>query len=105
MNTPNKNIYIGLIEVFAEEDNSLLEKGIIAFVNILAIAGNEEEYIFKVKEAINYYGLTLNKIEDVELLEDRKKHFEVSDELLDLSDNLNDEINLRFGTFHTFINK
>ena len=102
MNIPNKKIYIGLIEVFAGEGNSLLETGIIAFVNILAIAENEEEYNFKVKEAINYYGLTLKKIEDVEILEERKKHFEVSDELLNLAENLNDEINLRFGTFHTF---
>jgi len=83
----------------------LLEIGTIAFVNILAIAENKEYYNFKVKEAINYYGLTLKKIEDVELLEERKQHFEVSDELLDLAYNLNDEINLRFGTFHTFIDK
>jgi len=105
MNTRNKKIFIGLIEVFAGEGNSLLDRGTIAFVNVLAIAENEEEFNFKVKEAISYYGLTLKKIEDVELLEERKKYFEVSDELLDLADNLNDKVNLRFGTFHTFINE
>lgn len=42
-------MHIGLVEIFEGEGNTLLNVGTIAFVNVVAIAANKEEYILKVK--------------------------------------------------------
>jgi hypothetical protein len=102
MNTKSAKIYIGLVEVLAQDGNLLFATGTIAFVNILALANNTKEFIIKVKEAIDYYGLTYKNIEDVETLVERLKKFEVGEEILTMAKQLkkNPKIDLRLGTFH-----
>jgi hypothetical protein len=97
-----REVWIGLVGVYARPGVDLLGDAHSAWVNILASAASGSEYRAAIKEALDHYGLDLRAIEDSEPLSVRLRRTAVDVELLRLADEVKSTGLARFGTFHTF---
>lgn len=96
------NIWIGLAQISSKSVNGLLGSSNGAYVNVLALASNSNDFCEKVKKAINNLNLDFVQIEDVELLSERSESYEISDNIIKLAKEVKKYKELRFGNFHTF---
>ena len=99
-----KHVWIGLVGVMpqlgAEKVLNAKAKG--AFVNALAYAVDEAEYMRTVEEALGGLGLTAHEFEDIETFSERIAKWEVDAELRALADEVGTTGGVRFGTFHNY---
>jgi hypothetical protein len=103
MNIEN-NIWIGLAQVSSKSVNGLLGSSKGAYVNVLALASNSNDFTEKVIKAIKELELDFVQIEDVELFSERIESYEINDNIINLAIEVNKSKELRFGNFHTFEN-
>ena len=97
-----KKKWIGLLHVSTLSRDGILGDVSGAYVNVLALVENSDEFIEKVKEATNELGLEFIGIDDSEPLSERMKKFKINDELVRISKEVIASNELRFGTFHTY---
>lgn len=99
----SKEVWIGLITVKPKPGNKFFAKNSKgAYVNILAWADRTSEFQSEVKHALDDYHLKLVEMEDVEPLSVRQQKFNVDSKLINLSAEVENTGNVRFGTFHYF---
>ena len=97
-----KEVWIGLVRVRPRPKSDILEFDKGAYVNVLAFASNETDYLAQVKKALKQYALTLEETEDVEPFSQRKTKYELSKELYRLAQETSATQEVRVGVFHTF---
>ena len=100
-----ENIWIGLLEVSTRSRKGVLGNSLGAFVNILALAKNRDEFIEKVKKSIDELELDFVEITEIELFSERKKNFNLGNELISLAEEVVKYNELKFGDFHTYKHK
>ena len=101
-NSDKIEVWIGLAGVTPREGCELLSPDEGAFVSFLTLASSEEEYRAKLNGVLNYYGLQLFDIENVEPLSLRNKP---SEEIMAIANELeqsNNSKHVRYSTFYTF---
>lgn len=98
----NEDIWIGLLQVSNKSENGILGSSLGAYVNVLALAKNSNEFINKVKEAINELYLDFIDIEEMDLFTERKKKYIIDNNIIRLSKEVVKYKELRFGDFHTY---
>ncbi len=101
----NRNrLWIGLAEIKAiNKDGVLLLNGNEqGFVNVIALCGSKFGFRKKTKEELFKYNLELRRLEDVDLLFERIKKYEVDESLLVLSKEINPSNSIVFGDFYVF---
>ncbi len=83
-----KNVWIGLIEVVPRSRNikTIVGKSKGAFLVVLAYTDSEEAYLEEVSEFLTYNNLRIITTEDIELLTERLRTFEVDPEILQLAE-------------------
>lgn len=101
MNTIN-NIWIGLLHVRSKAPKGVLENSSGAYVNVLAMAKNINDFVGQIKNALIELNLEFIEIEDVELLSERKEKFEVDSSIIFLAEEVEQSNEMRFGVFHTY---
>jgi len=95
-------VWIGTAGVVPRNGCDLLSADKGAYTNVLTLARSEEEYRAKLTGALNYYGLELISLENVEPLSLR---VDPAAEILTIARELGHDNNpqhIRFATFHTF---
>ena len=82
----------------------LLNGNFGAYVNIIAKADNRSKLKFLAKKIFFEEGFVVIEFidEDMELLYDRLKKFDVDQDILDLVENINETYPVQFGVFHTY---
>lgn len=98
-------IWIGLAKVSAKNDVKSQLKANNAYVNVVGVAKSKLLFKKHVRDALERnWGISLKRIEDVELLNDRLKKYDVDESILSLANSLRNDIhnNIKFSTFHTF---
>jgi len=102
-NEVKKEVWIGLVNIKPKPGNTLFDKDVIgAYVNVLAQATNINEYSNEVVKMLNNYNVKLINIEDAEPLSIRRSNFNVDDNLIKLSLEVEQTGKPRFGQFHFF---
>jgi hypothetical protein len=95
-------VWMARIVVVPCEGCDLLDPDKGAYVNVLALATNEQECRVKIAAAMNHYHLEVVEVEDVFLFSDSS---DASAELAGIAQELEESGNLkhvRFETLHTF---
>ncbi|MBP1645602.1 MAG: hypothetical protein H6Q16_1177 [Bacteroidetes bacterium] len=100
-----ENVWIGLLEVSTRSRKGVLGNSLGAFVNVLALAKNRDEFIEKVKISIDELELDFVEIAEIELFSERNKNFNLGNELISLAEEVVQYDELRFGDFHTYKHK
>jgi len=98
----NESIWIGLLQVSSKLENGILGSSLGAYVNVLAIAKNSNEFIDKVKEAVNELDLDFVDIEEIDLFTERRKKYRIDNSIIRLAKDVVKYKELRFGDFHTY---
>ena len=96
------NIWIGLVHVSSLPNNDLLGNAKGAYVNVLALANNPNDFTNKVKESIIDLGLDFIELEDAELFSERIENYEVQENIKILATEVIKSKEVRFGDFHTY---
>src|SRR5947208_5632723 len=89
-NSMPKVAWIGLAEVVAAQPSSTLASGEGAYVHMLALATNLDEFETLVFAYLRRDNLTVVSLEDAETLDDRIANGHISDELLALATTLDE---------------
>lgn len=97
-----KNIWIGLLQVSSKSKNGILGSSLGAYVNVLALAENNNEFIDKVKDAVNELDLNFVDIEEIDLFTERRKKYKTNYNIIRLAKEVVKFKELRFGNFHTY---
>lgn len=102
INGNKSKVWIGLANVKPTENNFSFSHTKRAFVNILCMAKNKEEYIENVSLALKEIDFELIEIDDVEMLDARKDLYNVPEEILLKEKKIRKEGGVDFGNFHTY---
>jgi hypothetical protein len=103
MEESQKRVFIGLAHVKANRIATDVLKGANgAYVNILCLATNESEFLNEAAKTLNFLGLNLVDVEDIEPIDKRIEKYEVDDNLLKLVKQVNEENKVMLGTFHAY---
>ena len=94
--------WIGLAQVKPKPGNKALGEAAGAFVASIALANSLDDYVAVVTETLDRYGFDVLKIEDIELYEARLNKHTVADDVQELAEHINEDIPVRFATFHSF---
>lgn len=70
-------VWIGLVGVFDQSPNKILEGAPGAYVNVLALAQDSEGYQAQVREALSSAGFKVFEIEETEPFSDRMAKFKM----------------------------
>jgi hypothetical protein len=94
-------IWIGLARISEGKGSHLNANN--AYVNVVGIAKSKLLFRKYVKDALERnWGLSLKRIESVELLNERLKKYDVDECILNLVSSLQNNSDIKFSTFHTF---
>lgn len=74
-----------------------------AFVNVLAMAWNEDSFLREAREALDQLGFDLLALEEPEPLRRRASQYHVAEELLSLAMEVETSGEAKFGTFRTWV--
>jgi hypothetical protein len=83
---PNREVWIGLVEVVPEEGNDIFDGAPGAYANVLAIAASAEDYMAVTAPALLREGVIAVGVDNPEPLRERRSKVQVSDEILDLGE-------------------
>ena len=98
---PNREVWIGLVEVVPEEGNDIFDGAPGAYANVLALAESVEDYMAVTAPVLLRQGLIAVGVDDPEPLRERRSRVQVSDEILDLDERaLTGDV--VWTTFHVF---
>ena len=73
-----------------------------AYANALTLAKDVGEFVEKIKAELKTYGLELVEIEDAEKLEEWEASHDVSIEVRELADSIQDSTRVRFDAFYNY---
>jgi len=96
----NDKVWIGFANVAPHHKDEHDFDG--AYVNILSVASNQEEFAKKAKNAVDQEKMFLIDLTEVELLDDRAENYILSDELMHLADEAKTSGAVCFTEFHTY---
>ena len=82
--------------------NQLLGDSRGAYVNVLALANDEPQFVEKATLALSALGFDIFEVEDVEPLQDRATRVLIDDELIRLAEEVRASGETQLGTFHAF---
>ena len=100
----SKKLYIGLVGVRPMEGNDCLGDSRGAFVNVIALAEDEEDYLRQLEEALEEFRFYRDEIEDVEPYSSRLARGQVEDGLDEIARKVADDGYSRFGSFFVYEN-
>jgi altronate dehydratase len=105
MNTSNKyklEVWIGLAKVNAKNKN-VFKNANNAYVNVIGLANNKNNFRERVKEELLQLNLSLTRLEDVEIFNNRVQSYRVDKVLYKLADELLKNGKwVKFSKFHTY---
>jgi len=95
-------VWIGLALVAQPTRNGALGDADRAYVNVLALAGDESDFRAQIQDALNELDLTLIGLEDVEPMDARLSKHHVHKDLRRLAKEVQSTGSPQFDTFQTF---
>jgi len=95
-------VWIGMAEVVPQADCELLEEGKGAFVNVLTLATNTDEFRRKLVRVCRDYKLQLIGLDNCEPFTQRHLRSGVAEDLAEMADTLSNPAYVLFGTFNTY---
>ena len=98
MNVP----WIGLCEVKPLPGNDSLAGATGAFVNIVALAKDAEDFEMKTRAIMEDYDFVVLSIGDIGTIEERESHHEIVRELAQLASSLTEESPVQFDEFQAY---
>lgn len=100
--TIEKQMWIGLANVVSADDSGVFDKALGAYVNVVALAYDRSHFREQVRKAAIEMRIDVLSIEEIEPFDERKKHFQISEELLSLEEQAEETGSARFARFHTY---
>jgi len=100
-----KRIWIGLAHVKPKPGNALLDGAAGAFVPVVALADNESEFASSVATFLNAYKFDVIAVEDIELLDSRRQHSTVENEVVELAESLTLDDPIALSEFEGYENE
>ena len=100
-----KQVWIGLAHVKPRRGNNLLKDAAGAYVNILAMANNKQEYIKIIKYAIEEHNFKMIDVKNIEPYLIRKKKFKLKREIVQLANKVKKSGITHFATFFVYDSK
>lgn len=97
-----QNIWIGLAQVEPRSGNELLDGGVGAFVPVVALADDENEFASLATTLLEMYDFNVIIVEDIVLLETRRRHYEVDSKVVELAANLSPENPAALSDFEVY---
>lgn len=97
------DIWIGRFDVKPRPGNDALGIAKGAFVNVVALATDEDDYVQIVKAATDNYGFDIVRWEDVVRLSEWTKNNNLHRELEELARSLTREIPIQFDEFQSYL--
>jgi len=94
--------WIGLVLLKPLEGNYTLEDAKGAYVNTLAWATGEQDFVDQVEAIFSSLGFEVEEIEALEPFDARRQKADVPDDLNQLADEVEKTKEARFGVFHAF---
>ena len=94
--------WIGLVNVIPLPGNNDLLGAKGAYVNVLALASNSDDFRAVVNSEFSAHKFYVVSIEDVERLAERVKHSPLDQELCAIADDVMRTGNIGFGAFHAY---
>lgn len=105
MNTSNKyrlEVWIGLAKVNAK-NKMTFKNASSAYVNVIGLGNSKSDFRNRIKEELLQMNLSLTRLEDVEVFNNRIQSYKVDKTLYDLADELlKDGKRIKFSTFHAY---
>jgi len=98
----NTDVWIGLVEVTPQLGNDALGSAKGAFVNVVALASTDRDYMQLVETTMAEYGFSIVKATDVARLDDWKKSNRLHPELARLAKGLTKESPIQFDEFQSY---
>ena len=96
-----REVWIGLVEVTADEGNDIFDGAPGAYTNVLALASSVEDYMAVTAPALLRAGVVAVGVDDPEPLRVRQLRVELSEEFLALADQAG-RGEVVWDTFHVF---
>lgn len=101
-NIVKKQLWIGLVSFLPSDWSDEFDGLKGAFVNAIAPAFDEDDFVRQVSAAAKELGLEIEEVKNFEPYLDRMRNFEVAEELRDVAKQAELDKNVGFGTFHTY---
>jgi hypothetical protein len=99
----SKEKWIGTARVRSAPGEAPLGPGVTsAHVNVVALAASAEDFEAVAREALAQYGFVLLQLDDVDLLAQRVRSFEVDPVLIKDVEQIPGATNFVFGSFHSY---
>jgi hypothetical protein len=99
-----RELWIGLVEVTADEGNDIFDGAPGAYTNVLALASSVEDYMAVTAPALLRAGVVAVGVDDPEALRVRQSRAELSDDILALSERAA-QGEVVWTTFHVFLSE
>lgn len=100
-----KQKWIGLAHVKPKTGNNLLQGALGAFVPILALTTEIDDFVALTTTYLESFGFEVLEIEDIELFKDRLRNSDVEDVIIALAEELTDEDPIILDTFQAYDNE
>lgn len=98
-----EDLWTALVHVKPKSRNHALSKGAKgAYSNAIGRARNAREFEERVRKAAQELGLEVIQFEDLETLDERIKHADVSKSLWDLAESIQDTEQVYFDAFYNY---
>lgn len=98
-----KEVWIGLLGIKPLPGNDLLSPGALgAYVQTLAWASSQNEYLAEIGKALKDYGFSLEEYNDLEPIAVRSRKMQLEDPILKLASEVRATKNVRFGIFNNY---
>ncbi len=94
-----------MAHVIPQVGNDLLDGAAGAFVPIVGLASDEHEFASDIATLLVTYGFDVSAVEDIELLERRRAHSAVEEDIVILAASLTAENPLAMGDFEAYENE
>jgi len=94
------DIWIGFANIAPHQNAGYDFDG--AYVNIICLAKNYDEFIAKAQHAIEQEKMRLIEMTEIELFAERTEKYELEDEIMDLADSARTSGTVCFSTFHAY---
>jgi hypothetical protein len=106
MNTSNNKyrleVWIGLAKVNTKS-KKVFKNASNSYVNVIGLANSKSDFRDRIKEELLQMNLSLTRLEDVEVFNQRIKSYKVDKALYKLADELlKNGKRIKFSTFHAF---
>jgi hypothetical protein len=102
MTDNTKEIWVGLVGIYAGSQPDILKGAKYAYVNGIALVENHQSFCHSVTQALDRWGMRPFEFEDVEQLKERLTHFEVPAHILALANQTEVDGAVRFGEFFPY---